>query len=153
MTPQQAGIRAGGFVLIATALRPVGGWLADKVGGRRILLAVFPTVVLMAVSLAVPGLGWFRAGALGMAVAIGLGNGAVFKLVPEMFPKSVGAVTGLVGAAGGLGGFFPPLVLGAVRQSTGSFAMGFAFLAAFAVVCLAVLVFWAPRTQRPALAI
>jgi NNP family nitrate/nitrite transporter-like MFS transporter len=152
MTPQEAGVRAGGFVLIATALRPVGGWLADKVGGKRILLAVFPTVILMAVSLSVPGLGWFRVGALGMAVAIGLGNGAVFKLVPEMFPKSVGAVTGLVGAAGGLGGFFPPLVLGAVRQSTGSFALGFAFLAAFALFCLAVLVFWGPRAQRPALA-
>jgi MFS transporter, NNP family, nitrate/nitrite transporter len=150
MTPQEAGARAAGFVLVATAMRPVGGWLGDKVGGKRILAAVFPAVVLMALSLSVPGFGWFRAGALGMAVAIGLGNGAVFKLVPEMFPKSVGAVTGLVGAAGGLGGFFPPLVLGAVRQSTGSFTLGFAFLAAFALFCLAVLLLWGRRAPRPA---
>jgi MFS transporter, NNP family, nitrate/nitrite transporter len=150
MTPQEAGMRAGGFVLVATAMRPVGGWLADRVGGKRILFAVFPLVMLAAMSLSVPGLGWFRLGALGMAIAIGLGNGAVFKLVPELFPKSVGAVTGLVGAAGGLGGFFPPLVLGAVRQATGSFTLGFAFLAAFALLCLAVLLLWGRRTAHPA---
>jgi NNP family nitrate/nitrite transporter-like MFS transporter len=67
-----------------------------------------------------------------------LGNGAVFKLVPEYFPQSVGAVTGLVGAAGGLGGFFPPLVLGAVRQTTGSFTPGFVLLALFAIICFVV---------------
>jgi NNP family nitrate/nitrite transporter-like MFS transporter len=72
-------------------------------------------------------------------MGIGLGNGAVFKLVPQYFPKSVGSVTGLVGAAGGLGGFFPPLVLGALKQTTGSFLWGFVFLAAFSLVCLAVL--------------
>ena len=66
----------------------------------------------------------FTIGALGMAAAIGLGNGAVFKLVPEYFPNSVGSVTGLVGAAGGLGGFFPPLVLGAVRSHDGRLHAG-----------------------------
>ena len=74
-----------------------------------------------------------------MAAAIGLGNGAVFKLVPEYFPQSVGAVTGLVGAAGGLGGFFPPLVLGAVRQGTGTFTWGFLLLGLMAVSCLIVI--------------
>jgi NNP family nitrate/nitrite transporter-like MFS transporter len=73
-----------------------------------------------------------------MAAAIGLGNGAVFKLVPEYFPQSVGAVTGLVGAAGGLGGFFPPLVLGAIRQATGNFTFGFVLLSVFSLICLAV---------------
>jgi NNP family nitrate/nitrite transporter-like MFS transporter len=80
----------------------------------------------------------FTIGALGMAAAIGLGNGAVFKLVPEYFPQSVGAVTGLVGAMGGLGGFFPPLALGIIRQQTGSFLWGFALLGAFALLCLVV---------------
>jgi len=89
----------------------------------------------MAVFLACPMMGTFTIGALGMAAAIGLGNGAVFKLVPELFPQSVGAVTGLVGAAGGLGGFFPPLVLGMVRQATGTFTLGFALLAFFAMIC------------------
>src|SRR5215471_12478951 len=75
----------------------------------------------MAVFLACPMMATFTIGALGMAAAIGLGNGAVFKLVPEYFPQSVGAVTGLVGAAGGLGGFFPPLALGFIKQQTGTF--------------------------------
>lgn len=93
-----------------------------------ILLWVFPVTALMAVFLACPMMVTFTIGALGMAAAIGMGNEAVFKLVPEYFPHSVGAVTGLVGAAGGLGGFFPPLVLGAVRQATGSFTPGFCFI-------------------------
>ena len=80
----------------------------------------------------------FTVGALGMAAAIGLGNGAVFKLVPQHFPQAVGSVTGLVGAAGGLGGFFPPLVLGALRQATGSFTWGFVLLALFSLGCLVV---------------
>jgi len=80
----------------------------------------------------------FTIGALGMAAAIGLGNGAVFKLVPQYFPQSVGAVTGLVGAMGGLGGFFPPLALGIIKQQTGSFVWGFGLLALFALLCLLV---------------
>jgi MFS transporter, NNP family, nitrate/nitrite transporter len=62
----------------------------------------------------------------------------VFKLVPQYFPQSIGAVTGLVGAMGGLGGFFPPLALGVIKQQTGSFGWGFALLALFALVCLGV---------------
>jgi NNP family nitrate/nitrite transporter-like MFS transporter len=93
----------------------------------------------MAVFLACPMMVTFTIGALGMAAAIGLGNGAVFKLVPEYFPASVGSVTGLVGAAGGLGGFFPPLLLGFFKQRVGSFVPGFILLAIFALCCLAVL--------------
>jgi MFS family permease len=86
--------------------------------GHRVLLAVFPVTGLTALFMACPLMSTFTVGALGMAVAIGLGNGAVFKLVPEYFPKAVGSVTGLVGAAGGLGGFFPPLFLGVIRQGS-----------------------------------
>lgn len=138
LTPQDAGMRTAGFVLLATAMRPVGGILADKTGGRTILNWVFPVIAVMAVLLACPLISTFTIGALGMAVAIGLGNGAVFKLVPEYFPQAVGSVTGLVGAAGGLGGFFPPLMLGAIRQMTGSFTGGFILLAIFAILCLLV---------------
>jgi NNP family nitrate/nitrite transporter-like MFS transporter len=91
----------------------------------------------------------FPVGALGMAAAIGLGNGAVFKLVPQHFPAAVGSVTGLVGAAGGLGGFFPPLVLGFVRQRTGTFTPGFVLLSAFSLACLGVCVLTA-RRRKPA---
>lgn len=139
LTPQDAGRRTAGFVLLATAMRPLGGWLSDRVGGRAILKFVFPATAVMACFLAVPNMVPFTIGALGMAAVIGLGNGAVFKLVPEYFPRSVGAVTGIVGAAGGLGGFFPPLVLGVVKQNFGSFTIGFVLLSAFALFCLALL--------------
>lgn len=140
LTPQDAGLRTAGFVVVATVLRPVGGILADKVGGSTILKWVFPFAAVMAIFMACPLMITFTTGALGVAAAIGLGNGAVFKMVPEYFPKSVGSVTGLVGAAGGLGGFFPPLVLGLVKQQTGSFLAGFIMLSVFCLFCLAVLV-------------
>jgi NNP family nitrate/nitrite transporter-like MFS transporter len=135
LTPKDAGLRTAGFVLLATAMRPTGGWLADKFGGRTVLAIVFPTVSIMSLLLAQRSMVPFTVGALVMAAAIGAGNGAVFKLVPEYFPNAVGSVTGLVGAAGGLGGFFPPLVLGVLRQALGSFTLGFAFLGAFALLC------------------
>ncbi len=139
-TPQDAGLRTAGFVLLATAMRPIGGTLADKFGGKKILVFVFPFTFAMALLMSGPPyMLTFSAGALGMAIAIGLGNGAVFKLVPECFPKTVGSVTGLVGAAGGLGGFFPPLLLGLVRKQTGSFSIGFVLLGVFAAICLVVL--------------
>jgi NNP family nitrate/nitrite transporter-like MFS transporter len=93
----------------------------------------------------------FTLGALGMAAAIGLGNGAVFKLVPQYFPHAVGSMTGLVGAAGGLGGFFPPLVLGTIRQATGTYTWGFVLLSLFSGACLAVCLRTA-RAPRPAVA-
>src|SRR6185503_4272732 len=103
--------RTAGFVVLAASMRPVGGWLADHIGGSRVLSAVFagliPFGVLMSWTSIVP----FTVGALGCAVLLGLGNGGVFKLVPQYFPNNTGSITGLVGALGGLGGFFPPLLL------------------------------------------
>jgi MFS transporter, NNP family, nitrate/nitrite transporter len=138
LTPRDAGFRTAGFIVVATGMRPVGGILSDRVGGRRILLWVFPATAVMAIFLACPLMSTFTLGALGMAAAIGLGNGAVFKLVPQYFPHAVGSVTGLVGAAGGLGGFLPPLVLGGIREATGAFTWGFILLAGFAMLCLVV---------------
>jgi NNP family nitrate/nitrite transporter-like MFS transporter len=140
LTRTDAGLRTAGFVVLATLMRPLGGVLADRIGGRLILLWVFPVTGVMAIFMACPLMSTFTVGALGMAVAIGLGNGAVFKLVPQYFPRTVGSVTGLVGAAGGLGGFFPPLVLGVIRQATGTFTGGFVLLALFCALCLAVCV-------------
>ena len=76
---------------------------------------------------------------LTLALALGLGTGAVFKLVPEWFPDRVGSVTGVVGAAGGLGGFFPPIVMGIVKSATGGYGLGFVLMALAAVICLLVL--------------
>jgi len=140
-----AGFRTAGFIALATACRPLGGVLSDRVGGARVLSVVFPVTAVCALLMARPVMDTFTIGALGMAAAIGLGNGAVFKLVPEFFPAAVGSVTGLVGAAGGLGGFFPPLVLGELHQQTGSYAPGFVCLSAFALLCLGVLLVTRPR--------
>jgi NNP family nitrate/nitrite transporter-like MFS transporter len=148
LTTSDAGFRTAGFVVLATVMRPVGGWLADRVGGRAILKWVFPVVAAMAIFMACPLISTFTIGALGMAAVIGLGNGAVFKLVPEHFPESVGAVTGLVGAAGGLGGFFPPLVVGGVKQATGAFTWGFILLSVFALICLLVILKSGSRPAR-----
>ncbi len=136
LSPTDAGMRTAGFVVLATLMRPLGGILSDRVGGRRVLLAVFPAAGLMALLLTLPSMLPFTLGALGLATAFGLGNGAVFKLVPQYFPRTVGSVTGLVGAAGGLGGFFPPLVVGTLHQALGSFSHGFVLLACFSGLCL-----------------
>jgi NNP family nitrate/nitrite transporter-like MFS transporter len=134
LTPADAGFRTAGFVLLATGLRPAGGWLADRIGGARVLRGVFHGVVPFALLLAWPSMVPFTVGALGCAALLGLGNGAVFKLVPQYFPAATGTVTGLVGAMGGLGGFFPPLLLGAFRDRLGVVWPGFVFLALTAFV-------------------
>jgi NNP family nitrate/nitrite transporter-like MFS transporter len=138
LTAADAGARTAGFVLLATLMRPVGGILADRWGGARVLVGVFLAVAVLGALMGCPFMPTFTVGALGAAAALGLGNGAVFKLVPEHFPKETGTVTGLVGAFGGLGGFFPPLVLGILRDATGGYAIGFVMLALFAIVCLLV---------------
>ncbi len=135
LSAADAGFRAAGFVLLATACRPLGGWLADRVGGARVLALAFGGVVPFALLMAWPAMLPYTVGALGCAALLGLGNGAVFCLVPEHFPRSTGTVTGLVGALGGLGGFFPPLLLGFFRDQVGAVWPGFVLLAALAA-CL-----------------
>jgi NNP family nitrate/nitrite transporter-like MFS transporter len=148
LTKTDAGARAAGFALLAVLARPAGGWLSDRLDAERVLRVSFVATAALAVLLAftyesmVP----LTVGCLSIAVAFGLGTGAVFKLVPQWFPAEVGAVTGVVGAAGGLGGFFPPLVMGAVKSATGSYTVGFLLLGAVAGVALGVL----SALERPA---
>jgi NNP family nitrate/nitrite transporter-like MFS transporter len=132
LAPADAGFRAAGFVVLATAMRPVGGWLADRVGGAQVLSWVFGGIAPFALLLAWPEMVPFTVGALACAALMGMGNGAVFKLVPQHFPKETGTVTGLVAALGGLGGFFPPLLLGVVRDAFGVAWPGFVLLSLFA---------------------
>jgi MFS transporter, NNP family, nitrate/nitrite transporter len=139
LAPADAGARTAFFVLVATLSRPVGGVLSDRIGGQKLLLSVFLGIALISWLMAMPSIELFTIGSIGCAVLFGLGNGGVFKLVPQYFPHQTGSVTGLVGAAGGLGGFFPPIVLGICRDLTGSYAIGFGLLIIFALTCTAIL--------------
>jgi MFS family permease len=132
LAPADAGLRAAGFVVLATLMRPLGGWLSDRIGGAQVLSWVFGGVAVCSLLLTWPSMVPFTVGALACAMLLGLGNGAVFKLVPERFPADTGTVTGLVGALGGLGGFFPPLLLGVFSDRLGTIWPGFIFLSAAA---------------------
>ena len=129
LTLADAGFRTAGFVVLATFLRPVGGWLADRIGGSRVLAGVFLGIIPFSLLMSWPAIVPFTVGALGCAALLGLGNGGIFKLVPQYFPSNTGAVTGLVGALGGLGGFFPPLLLGFFRDRFELIWPGFVLLA------------------------
>ena len=131
--------RMAGFVVLAVLMRPVGGWLSDRIGPVPVLATVFGVVAVGAsIQALTPDL--IPVGTLAflsMAAALGAGSGATFALVSRSAPPNqVGSVTGLVGAAGGLGGFVPPLVMGAVHGRTGSYGTGLALLAIVAAATL-----------------
>jgi len=149
LTASTAGSYTAIFVLVATLARPVGGWLSDKITADKVLLTIFSIALAGALVLTnSPSLGIFTLSVTLLALALGIGNGAVFKLVPQYFPGRTGAVTGMVGAMGGLGGFFPPLVMGMVRDQMGSYALGFIGLAAFTVTCMTGVVMLTRRLGR-----
>ena len=141
LSKTDAGARAAGFALLAVVGRPLGGTVSDKMGAERVLRVCFVAVLVLALGLAAgyKSMVALTFCCLTIALALGLGMGAVFKLVPVWFPSNVGAVTGVVGAAGGLGGFFPPLVMGVVKSATGGYALGFILMALVALACLVVL--------------
>lgn len=137
-----AGLRTAGFIVIATIMRPLGGWLADRFHSLILLMFVFGvyTVSAMILSFA-PSIGWYTFGCLTIALCAGVGNGVIFKLVPMYFHKQAGIVNGIVSAMGGLGGFFPPLILTILFNITGHYAIGFMALSEVALASL-ILVIW-----------
>ncbi|MGH9630777.1 MAG: MFS transporter, partial [Bryobacteraceae bacterium] len=136
-------VQAGDFttlaVLAGSFLRPVGGMISDLIGGYRLLLLLLTGAGLC---LAVVGMLPSASVALGLLVAtmglLGMGNGAVFQMLPQRFPDRTGMLTGIVGAAGGIGGFLLPSLLGIVKDRTGQYGLGF-FLCASAMLGAAVI--------------
>lgn len=127
-----ASLRTAGFVALAVVARPVGGWLSDRVGPVAVLITCYVSAGALAAmaALELALLPWGTAAFLGLAAFLGAASGAVFALVSHRVEGSrVGSVTGIVGAAGGLGGFIPPLEMGAIHQSTGDYSPGFVLLA------------------------
>lgn len=147
-----AGMRTAGFIAVATFMRPVGGWLADKFQPLFLLMGVFSGLTFAAVILAFsPSIVLYTVGSMIIALCAGIGNGVIFKLVPFYFNKQAGIANGIVSMMGGLGGFFPPLLLSVVYTMTGSYSIGFM---AFSQVALAslVLVVWLYYMDRLSLA-
>ncbi len=135
LTAAQGGGLTALFVIVATLSRPIGGLMSDRLGGDQLLLFIFGGIFLIGWTLTSPSLLFFNLGVFTCAVLLGLGNGGVFKLVPQYFPQHTGTVTGLVGAAGGLGGFFPPIVLGIVKDNFGSYTISFILFSLFGLFC------------------
>lgn len=143
LTAVAAGYCTAACVFAGSLVRPLGGAIADRIGGVRTLTLVY---TLAAVTLAVISTGPATVAlALGLfmvaMLALGAGNGAVFQLVPQRFRDEIGVMTGLVGFAGGVGGFYLASSLGLAKQFTGSPRLGFLVFAALALVALAGLTF------------
>ena len=148
LTQTDAANKMAGFVLLAVLMRPIGGWLSDRIPATTVLAAAFGTVTVCAlVQSTTPDLVPAATAAfLIMAAALGAASGAVFALVAQLTPaERVGSVTGVVGAAGGLGGFVPPLLMGAVYGRNGSYGVGLVLLG---VVAAAALVFTTTAVRR-----
>ncbi|MEY9867419.1 NNP family nitrate/nitrite transporter-like MFS transporter [Peribacillus sp. B2I2] len=138
-------IRAGEFVTLCVIagsfFRPVGGFIADKIGGVKLLMFLF-----IGLTLCMFGISFLYSFStvtillfIGM-LFLGMGNGAVFQLVPQRFSKEIGFITGIVGAAGGVGGFLVPNILGTLKQITGTYATGFLVFSIIGIVALLILV-------------
>ncbi len=138
LAPVMAGYFTAACVLAGSLVRPFGGNLADRIGGIRTLMTMY---VIAAIFLALLSFG-FSSVYLALAItvvamtALGMGNGAVFQLVPQRFRKEIGVMTGMVGMAGGIGGFYLASSLGYSKQMTDSYQTGLLIFAAFAVLAI-----------------
>jgi NNP family nitrate/nitrite transporter-like MFS transporter len=140
LSPVISGTMVTACVIAGSFLRPVGGYLADKMGGVSMLTFLYAGIGLLMLDLATsPPLVWSMILLMLIMAQLGLGNGAVFQLVPQRFPKEIGVVTGIVGAAGGVGGFVLPMILGACKQATGGYGSAFLILAVISFSALALM--------------
>jgi MFS transporter, NNP family, nitrate/nitrite transporter len=141
-------------VFAGSFARPIGGLLADRFGGIRVLLVLLAVVAAGALTLtSLPPLGAAFVLFFAVMAVLGMGNGAVFQLVPQRFGNQIGVMTGMVGFAGGVGGFALPFALGFFEDVTGTYATGFGLFGAGALLAATALVAaqfawqrtWAPK--------
>ena len=138
LSPVIAGYFTAACVFAGSLVRPVGGALADRMGGVRTLsvMYVVAAAALGTISLGLPQ-AWMALAVFVVAMlALGAGNGAVFQLVPQRFRREIGVMTGLVGMMGGVGGFYLASSLGYSKQLTGSYQAGFLVFALLALLAL-----------------
>lgn len=143
-----AGLRTAGFIVLCTLMRPIGGYLGDRFNPFKILMIVFAGLTISGVVLSFsPTILLYTIGSLSVAFFSGIGNGTIFKLVPLYFSKQAGIVNGIVAAMGGLGGFFPPIILTTVHDINGHYAIGFMALSQFALASL-IIIIWMYYTDK-----
>ncbi|HTH98718.1 MAG TPA: nitrate/nitrite transporter [Stellaceae bacterium] len=138
LSPVTSGYCTAACVFAGSLFRPVGGALADRAGGAKALtwLYAIAAAALITISFGLPHL-WMALIAFIVAeLALGMGNGAVFQLVPQRFRREIGVMTGIVGMAGGVGGFYLAFSLGYSKQLTGNYQAGFLIFAVLALVAL-----------------
>ena len=133
-----AGYCTAACVFAGSLTRPIGGLLADRIGGVRTLLVMYTIAagLLFVMSFGQPTYLLALAIIIPVMAVLGMGNGAVFQLVPQRFRKDIGVMTGLVGMAGGIGGFYLAASLGYFKQSTGSYQTGLMIFAGLAVLAI-----------------
>lgn len=146
-------VSAGNFaalcVFAGSFIRPVGGFLADRFGGIRILIGLFMFIAVLAIGIGLlPVLGVETVLLFLLMTSLGSGNGSVFQIVPQRFPKEIGVVTGVVGAVGGLGGFLLPNLLGSLKDATGSYGTGFMVYTVAALLCMLMVTLLRKEWQR-----
>src|SRR5699024_1906186 len=128
--------------------RPIGGLLGDKFNPFKVLMVVFGGLTISGIILSFsPTILLYTIGCLSVAVFSGIGNGTIFKLVPLYFTKQAGIVNGIVAAMGGLGGFFPPIILTMLYDLNGHYAIGFMALSQFALASL-IIIIWMFYTDK-----
>jgi len=137
-------VRAADFtticVIAGSFFRPIGGFLSDRIGGVRMLTFLYAGAFAMFACVStLPSLPMVIVYLFAGMMCLGAGNGSVFQLVPQRFGAEIGLVTGIVGAAGGLGGYALPLLLGSLYKSSGSYTPGFLVIGGVALACVALL--------------
>jgi NNP family nitrate/nitrite transporter-like MFS transporter len=132
--PVTAGAVAALCGLVGSLLRPVGGYIADRQGGLRTLHYMLPVTAGGVVAIVSPSVSMAITMMILTTGALGFGNGVVFQLVAEWFPKDIGLASGIVGAAGGIGGFLLPIAVGMLKGTSGNYDFGLWLFAGF-VMC------------------